>query len=236
MGFKMNTLKMKNKTVFESIFRTISYFIVVNWLSKTRITPNQVTTFRIIFLVTGIISFSYFDFISYFYGFLVIFIWDLLDCVDGDLAMYKNMQSKFGAYLEGVFDFSLGRLAGPLSFSICIAFISQSPDEFLYVVLAAGFLVFSDRFFHLSITLKNELSSLSVESRSPDEKLENSYAIGKKIHSIFLYYEFQIASLLFLISSALGLYSMLPLILLTFGGLYFMLGIGVFNFVRRNID
>jgi phosphatidylglycerophosphate synthase len=162
--------------------------------------------------------------------------WDLLDCVDGDLAMYKNMQSKYGAFLEGVFDFSLGRLAGPLAFSVSIAYFTQAPDHILYVVLATGFLIFSDRFFHLSIAHKNELFGLSSSNRDPDKQLENSYTVGKKIHSVFLYYEFQIASCLLLISSALGMYSLLPLVLISFGSLYFILGMGVFIFVRQYND
>ena len=227
---------MKNNTIFEKFYRTLSYYIVTGFLVKTKITPNQITALRCLVLFAGFISFSNFNIYTYCFGFFTLFLWDLLDCVDGDLATYKKMKSKYGQFIEEVFDFSIGRFAGPLAFAVTISYINIYPKDWLWVMIVLGFLIFSDRFFSLSIELKNNIFNLTTFRLEKSSKLSIEYAFGRHIHRLFLYYELQLASILLLLSALFGLSFLLPYILLLFASVYFILGLGVFIFVSRKHD
>jgi len=74
---------------------------IVKILAKTKITPNQITVSRILFL-TPLIAF-FFARGSYFDNLLAIFLYFLFlvfDSVDGRLARLKSMESEQGAFME----------------------------------------------------------------------------------------------------------------------------------------
>ena len=232
----MPHIKIKNKTVVEKFYRTCSYYIVTGFLEKTNITPNQVTAFRFILILTGFISFSNFSIYTYCYGCLTLFLWDLLDCVDGDLATYKNMQSKHGQFFEELLDFSVGRVAGPLAFAVMVSYVNLYPKDYLLAIIVLGFLIFSDRFFGLAIELKNEIFDFTSANLEKKSDLPKPYAMGREFHRLFLYYELALTSCLLLVTAFFELSFLLPYILLLIASVYFILGLGIFIFISRKHD
>ncbi|MEK6841471.1 MAG: CDP-alcohol phosphatidyltransferase family protein, partial [Nanoarchaeota archaeon] len=89
----------EDNDIFSYPFRYIST-IITSILIKTNITPTQVT---VIHLFLGIISALLFLMGRYQYTVLASFLLIssfILDCVDGEIARYKNIKSKFGAWLD----------------------------------------------------------------------------------------------------------------------------------------
>jgi len=81
------------------MYKPIGYYLT-ELLSKTRITPNQVTFFQFIFfLLTGV--FYYFGTYPYLiFGALSFQIAHILDNVDGMLARKKGISNNYGAWLD----------------------------------------------------------------------------------------------------------------------------------------
>lgn len=83
--------------------RGLSY-IIVEIIKVSKITPNQITIFRIIFFPIIFFFFSRGSYLDNVLGLVTILIYTLLDTVDGDLARAKDMTSDLGAWLDHSFD------------------------------------------------------------------------------------------------------------------------------------
>lgn len=86
---------------FEAAYSSIAKFITPFFLNFT---PNQVTILSGIFGIFGsflLISDSY---LSLFFAAILIQLFSILDLVDGNIARIKNLQSKFGMWLDIFFD------------------------------------------------------------------------------------------------------------------------------------
>ncbi|KAA6225437.1 MULTISPECIES: CDP-alcohol phosphatidyltransferase family protein [unclassified Campylobacter] len=70
-------------------------------LAKTKITPNQITILAGIFVL---ISFVFISLKMAFVAGIFFLLYDFLDHIDGMLARYKNMSSKFGKFLDEFVD------------------------------------------------------------------------------------------------------------------------------------
>ena len=76
-------------------------FLITKYLLKTKITPNQIT---ILSLVLGIISGLFIILNNKVLAILFLNLSFIFDCVDGQLARVKNMQSRFGSWIDNVSD------------------------------------------------------------------------------------------------------------------------------------
>lgn len=86
--------------IYRFIYRFFSVRIT-RYLVGTRLTPNQIT---IISFFMGLLSAFLFSFGSPLYlrtGAIFLFLCIVLDCVDGEVARFKHMESKFGEFLDG---------------------------------------------------------------------------------------------------------------------------------------
>lgn len=70
-------------------------------LSKTNVSPNSVT---VIATIVGLASAAIVAMHEIYLGVLVLFISQILDCTDGDLARLTGRVTRKGAYLDRVFD------------------------------------------------------------------------------------------------------------------------------------
>ncbi len=98
MGFEKSYQKFK-KLSYK--WRAIIFLPLLKLLAKLKITPNKITSFRLLFV---------FPLACYFYlenlwGVLVLYLlfW-FLDLIDGALARYLNIQSDKGRFLDSVVD------------------------------------------------------------------------------------------------------------------------------------
>lgn len=115
--------------------------IIVKKISKTDITPNQITIFRGIINAISLFLFAVGNYLSLIIAFVLFQIFELLDHVDGDLARYKNMCSETGKHLEQIID-TFGSNTSNL-FGLCVAIgVYKHTNDFMifyiYIAVALG--------------------------------------------------------------------------------------------------
>lgn len=170
----------KKKTAKNDFFafyvgRPLSYVLTIPFL-YTNISPNTISLLSIIPIIMGFVVMCFArSQTGLVIGWLMFFLWNLLDGVDGNVARYKKQFTRMGS----VYDAMSGYIAMVLSFfawGIAAAhnpgFMQKAiplPDD-LYIVLGAlsGVLVIFPRFImHKAITdLGSEESLGAVKNKS----------------------------------------------------------------------
>jgi len=135
-------MKLNGESFFHNILRYLSWKLITKILYKTNITPNQITIFRTILVVISYFLFLKFDNMYYLYGFFLFQFAELLDSIDGDLARYKNLQSKMGIWLEIFFDAILTPVWGVLG--LLFAYIAYQIDHNYIYFIIWGLIGFSN--------------------------------------------------------------------------------------------
>ena len=77
---------------------------VARWAGRRGFSPNQVTVLALCVGVAAAAAFATGDRAGYIVGAVLVYLSFVLDCVDGQLARYTRRYSKFGAYIDSVFD------------------------------------------------------------------------------------------------------------------------------------
>lgn len=84
------------------IGRPLSYWLTIPFL-KTNLTPNQVSYISIIPILIGFILMTFGESkATLIVGWLMFFLWNLLDGVDGNLARYRKNFSKDGSVIDAM--------------------------------------------------------------------------------------------------------------------------------------
>lgn len=81
--------------------------LITRVLVRTPITPNQVTVFNIALTFTLWYFFFYQTILNVIVGIFILYFSMVLDRVDGQLARARNMQSKRGQFLDGIYSYFL---------------------------------------------------------------------------------------------------------------------------------
>lgn len=93
-----------NNTVMDFLYiRRISLRIAF-FLLPTNIRPNHITILSFILYLSSAFMFAWGQHIYNLWGALLINLAVIFDCVDGDLARGKNLCSKFGHWMDIIFD------------------------------------------------------------------------------------------------------------------------------------
>lgn len=99
---ELKKLNEEKGGIFESlIYRNLSMRIT-SVLIYTKITPNLVTAFSVFIACIAAIFYYRADYISLIIGTIFFNLSYTLDCVDGELARYKKLSSKFGAWWDSI--------------------------------------------------------------------------------------------------------------------------------------
>jgi len=77
---------------------------LARWAARIGLTPNQVTVVSLCVGIAAAAAFATGERTGYVIGAVVLYLAFVLDCVDGQLARYTRSFSKFGAYLDSIFD------------------------------------------------------------------------------------------------------------------------------------
>ena len=77
---------------------------VARWAARVGLTPNQVTFIALCIGLLGATAFATGERAGYIAGAVLVYLSFVADCVDGQLARYTRTFSKFGAWLDSVFD------------------------------------------------------------------------------------------------------------------------------------
>lgn len=106
-------------------------------LSKTPITPNQVTLFRGILNISSLFFFALGTPTSLILAFFMFQLFEIFDHVDGDLARLKKQQSRIGLFLEWLIDLLESTMYGFLGLCVSIGVYRQTNDFTIFFVLIA---------------------------------------------------------------------------------------------------
>lgn len=162
--------------------RPMSYLLTIP-LIHTSITPNQISLLSILVLVCGfaLIVFSS-SIVMFVIGWLLFFLWNLLDGVDGNIARYKKIFSKYGE----IYDAMSGYLAMFLTY-FAVGIIAAKTDELItlpqllpehYMVLGAlsgFFVVFPRLIMHKIISTNGSMDTVM------EVKDKSSFSLPKTI-------------------------------------------------------
>jgi hypothetical protein len=77
---------------------------IARWAARLGLSPNQVTVIALCVGTAAGAAFATGERTGYIVGAVLLYLSFVLDCVDGQLARYTRQYSKFGAYLDSVFD------------------------------------------------------------------------------------------------------------------------------------
>lgn len=93
-------------SIFSTVFtrklsRVLTYYMIK---LDPRVTPNQVSTFSFLLAVLGCVVMLSPEYWWRFTGAVLLQISFAFDCSDGEVSRIKNLSSKFGAWLDSIFD------------------------------------------------------------------------------------------------------------------------------------
>ena len=91
---------------------------LVRIIGKTPITPNQLTILSFILTLTAALFIGSTQRSFQAFGGILLLIAYIIDCMDGDLARYKNLKSPLGAMLDPILD-RFGEFAVIVALSLC---------------------------------------------------------------------------------------------------------------------
>jgi hypothetical protein len=77
---------------------------VARWAARAGLSPNQVTVFALCVGFAAATAFATGERAGYITGAVLLYLSFVFDCVDGQLARYTRRYSKFGAYIDSLFD------------------------------------------------------------------------------------------------------------------------------------
>ena len=77
---------------------------MARWAARAGLTPNQVTVIALCIGLAAATAFATGERAGYIVGAVLVYLSFVADCVDGQLARYTRTFSKFGAWLDSVFD------------------------------------------------------------------------------------------------------------------------------------
>jgi hypothetical protein len=179
------------------IFRPLS-FLLVKIIYSTNITPNQISIISMFFgLLAGvIIGFGKYEFVLA--GAVLIFLSNLLDCADGQLARLKKNGTKIGRLIDGFIDYVTG-LSAFLGLGFAVSYITGDYVYGWIIAFVGGFSrVLQNMFFdyYRNLYFKyvyNKLSDINleiVEFTEEKDRLEKNkgHLLEKFLVSLYLKY------------------------------------------------
>lgn len=130
---------LRGNDIIELFYRSLAGGIAY-FLSRTPITPNQISVSRVLILI-GAAFFYYAGILSRHYGFLLCgafgaLLWDVLDHVDGELARLKKMASDYGQWCEVVTDSFVGTTGSFIGLIFALALYKATGTIIPFVLVA----------------------------------------------------------------------------------------------------
>lgn len=93
--------KNRNSSIFVRYFiRPISIFFSIPFINLG-VTPNMVSYISFFIAIIGIIVLYY----SFTIGSVILILWLIMDCVDGNIARFKHIKSKYGDFIDSLSSF-----------------------------------------------------------------------------------------------------------------------------------
>jgi hypothetical protein len=139
MSISQEYVRGLKSVAVEELFDLVLYrplaFLFVKGIYRTPVTPNQLTMLAMVLGVIGGICYALGTPAMYVAGGVLCFLYDVVDCSDGQLARMKKSGSPFGRILDGVADYVVSI---SIYLGIGIGFASSSANPALYWTLTAA--------------------------------------------------------------------------------------------------
>ncbi len=149
---------------------------IVRYLAKTAITPVQVSIVSFLVSIVAGFCFSPGVYLYTVIGAVLVQLSFILDMCDGELARYKNKCSKFGAWLDRVFD----RLSEfSIFFGICVGVYRYSHNPRIWVLGLTT--IFTLSLLNYSSDILGSLSSTGKLLRRNSAEKMNKFLGTKKL-------------------------------------------------------
>jgi phosphatidylglycerophosphate synthase len=205
--FKRKALKGKDdmwwaKHVIRKLSLHISWFII---RKKINITPNQVTIFSTFVGCAGAFLFFKGEYKYAVIGAVILFLWNIFDAIDGEIARFKKMKSVNGLFLELTLDI--------LVLAICflgIIFLVYKKTNSIYIFIIGLFDITFFLFYRLAEASKFWALFLNGKSSSDlqlmSQKTKQSFFKFIKIKRFIdnwgwnIFYSFHIVPMIFIFS------------------------------------
>jgi len=97
------SIKPYDTVIARYVLRPLSA-VIVQYLSKTFVTPNEITVSKFLLEICVAFFWIWGNFYQILCTLPLVFLALLFDCVDGDLARVKNMETPMGAWLDLILD------------------------------------------------------------------------------------------------------------------------------------
>ena len=101
---RLNSAVKGTDGFFTTFFVSTWSRYVARWAARIGLSPNQVTVIALCVGTCAGVAFATGERAGYIAGAVLLYLSFVFDCVDGQLARYTRRYSKFGAYLDSVFD------------------------------------------------------------------------------------------------------------------------------------
>lgn len=169
------------ENALQAIFRFIST-LIVKLIAPTPITPNQISIFRMIIVIYALYCFANGDPNSLLLGVILFYVFEILDHVDGDLARYKNLQSKLGPLIEQFIDTWSSRPSNIFGFAIAYGIFNETDSILGFILFALtsfGRLMWLEYRYYFGWTEHNKTVNqyTSIIADNLKESIINSFKI-----------------------------------------------------------
>jgi len=130
--YKQSLKLVEVEELFDLIFYRPLAFLLVKTIYNTNITPNQITTAALNIGILAGLLYTFNTKIMLITAAILLIIYDILDCSDGQLARLKKNGTFFGRILDGVSDYLV---SVTIYLGIGFGFVMQSDDPMFYLLL-----------------------------------------------------------------------------------------------------
>ncbi len=127
--------KVEVEEIFDLYFYRPLAFLFVKGIYSTNITPNQLTVISMIFGVIGALFYSVGNHRSFIIGAILILLYNVFDCSDGQLARLKKNGTAVGRILDGIADYVV---SVAVYFGIAFGYANTSSNPLLWWLITAG--------------------------------------------------------------------------------------------------
>jgi hypothetical protein len=136
--YKKSLKMIEVEEVFDLIFYRPLAFLFVKVIYNTNLTPNQITVYSMVFGIVAGILYTFGTYQSYALAAIMIIIYNVLDCADGQLARLKKSGTAIGRIIDGFADYVVS-VAVYVGIGLGYANSSDNPAFYWLLTVAAGF-------------------------------------------------------------------------------------------------
>ena len=135
--YKTSLKKIEVEEFFDLYFYRPLAFLLVKAIYNTSITPNQLTVISMMFGVIGGFFYSYGNYSAFITGAILVLLYNVVDCSDGQLARLKKNGTAVGRILDGIADYVVS-VAAYVGIAFGYANSSSNPLLWWIITVAAG--------------------------------------------------------------------------------------------------